>query len=128
MTATRQIVLVLRAVGELLRYELLMATSGFKALSRRTGLLRAVSDASPDLEQRVLGMIGAVIAFYWKPVHCLQRSVVTVRILRHYGIDAQVVIGCRVAPVECHAWVEVNGRVVNDAAGYPQKLRILERF
>jgi hypothetical protein len=124
----RQIVLVLRVVGELLRYELLMATSGFKALSRRTGAVRTVPVASPGLEQWVLGIVAAVIAFYWKPVHCLQRAVVTVRILRQYGIDAQVVIGCRVAPVECHAWVEVNRRVVNDAAGCPQKLRILERF
>jgi hypothetical protein len=54
--------------------------------------------------------------------------VVAVRLLRHYGIEAQVVIGCRAAPFASHAWVEVNGRVVNDSSGYQQKLRVLERF
>ena len=33
---------------------------------------------------------------------------------RRNGIAAQLVIGCRPLPFESHAWVEVDGRVVND--------------
>lgn len=52
--------------------------------------------------------------FYIKPVHCLQRSAAVTRMLRRRGVDAQLVIGCRPAPVASHAWVEVNGTVVWD--------------
>jgi hypothetical protein len=52
--------------------------------------------------------------YYVKHAWCLQRSAVTTCFLRTKGIHAQMVIGCRRMPFHGHAWVEVNGRVVND--------------
>jgi hypothetical protein len=124
-----RIVLAVRAMWELCRYDLVAATSGFRGVYRKLQALACGSRSSHSgLEIVVPRTVAAVSSFYWKPVPCLQRSVVTASLLRRYGIEAQVVIGCRAAPFACHAWVEVNGRVVNDSSGYQQKLRVLERF
>jgi len=121
--------LAVRAMCELCRYDLVVATSGFRGVYRKLqGLACGSRSSHSGLEMVVPRTVTAVSSFYWKPVPCLQRSVVTARHLRQYGIEAQVVIGCRAAPFESHAWVEVNGRVVNDSSGYQQKLRVLERF
>jgi hypothetical protein len=34
--------------------------------------------------------------------------------LRRYGIPAQMMIGVQKIPFRAHAWVEVEGRIVND--------------
>jgi hypothetical protein len=121
--------MAVRAMWELLRYDLVVGTSGFPGVHRRLqGLACGRRSSHSELEIVVPRMVTAVSSFYWKLVPCLQRSVVTARLLRQYGIEAQVVIGCRTAPFASHAWVEVNGRVVNDSSGYQQKLRVLERF
>jgi len=124
-----RILLAVRAVRELCRYDLVAATSGFRGVYRKLqGLACGSRSSHSGLEIAVPQTVAAVSSFYWKPVPCLQRSVVTARLLRQYGVAAQVVIGCRTAPFASHAWVEVNGRVVNDSSGYQQKLRVLERF
>jgi hypothetical protein len=124
-----RILLAVRAMWELCRYDLAAAASGFRGVHRKLqGLACGGRSSHPGLEIVIPRTVTAVSSFYWKPVLCLQRSVVAVRLLRHYGIEAQVVIGCRAAPFASHAWVEVNGRVVNDSSGYQQKLRVLERF
>jgi hypothetical protein len=73
-------------------------------------------------------VVSMASAFYWKPVLCLQRSIIAVRILKKYGVEAEVVIGCRNAPFVGHAWVEVAGRALENARGYQQKMLVLERF
>jgi Transglutaminase-like superfamily len=62
---------------------------------------------------------------YWKPVRCLQRSTCLVRLLRHHGVLARLVIGYRAVPFFSHAWVEVDGRIVDDSPVYQQRLRVL---
>ena len=124
-----RILLAARAMWELCRYDLVAATSGFRGVHRKLqGLACGRRSSHSDLQIVVPRTVTAVCSFYWKPVLCLQRSVVAARLLRQYGIDAQVVIGCHAAPFASHAWVEVDGRVVNDSSGYQQKLRVLERF
>src|SRR5690242_17944320 len=44
--------------------------------------------------------------FYWKRVHCLQRSAVVTLMLRRRGVPATLVIGYQPSPVQWHAWVE----------------------
>ena len=124
-----RILLAMRAMCELCRYDLVAATLGFRAVHRGLERLRCKRrPAHAGLETSILRTVAAVSSFYWKPVRCLHRSVVTVRLLRRYGIAGQVVIGCRAVPFASHAWVEVDGRVINDSSGYQQKLRVLERF
>lgn len=65
--------------------------------------------------------------FYFKQVQCLQRSSATTLLLRHYGWHAEMVIGAQVLPFTSHAWVEINGRIVNDKPYMPEIYQILKR-
>ena len=81
-----------------------------------------------ELETVIREAVATVIPFYWKPIRCLQRSIVTARVMRSEGIPAEVVVGYRAAPFFSHAWVEVGGRAVSDSAVYQKRLHVLERF
>jgi hypothetical protein len=117
---------VFRILWELLRYDLLVAAAGFGGIHRRLG---KVADGRCDrgLEAAICLAVDSVCTFYWKRVLCLQRAVVTVRLLRARGIPAKLVIGCRPVPFFSHAWVEVNGRAINGSAGFAERLQVLER-
>lgn len=121
--------LSLRVIWELCLYDLVNSVLGFRAvhwLTARRSRCRRIP--APELEAVVPRIVSAASAFYWKPVLCLQRSVVAAKVLRKHGVDAEVVIGCHAAPFAGHAWVEVAGRVINDSPGYQRKMCILERF
>jgi hypothetical protein len=64
--------------------------------------------------------------FYFKPVLCLQRSAVTTILLRRYGYAAELVIGVQVLPSRSHAWVEIDGAVVNDKPYMRDLYKVLE--
>lgn len=120
-------VLRLRAFWELLRYDLVGAVLGFRGVRR--GLRRPVARKPLDdgFEARVSRAVDWASSLYWKRVRCLQRAMVETRLLRAYGVPAELVIGCRLAPFVGHAWVEVGGRVLSGPAGYPQHLEVLDR-
>ena len=121
--------LYMRVVRELLRYDLAQVIFGFPAVRRslrnHTPRRRSIR---AELEALVCETVSRAAPFYWKPVQCLQRSVVTARVLRAYGLQAEVVIGCRLAPFLGHAWVEVGGRIVNDSPAFQRRLQSLARF
>jgi hypothetical protein len=117
---------VLRAVWELARYDAMMALRGFGYIQRKLkGQAPAANAADPERQQAICNAVLLATCFYWKPVLCLQRSVCAVRLLRRYGIAAKLVIGYRPAPFFSHAWVEVDGRVVNSPPAYKKRLRVL---
>jgi hypothetical protein len=118
--------LVVRALYELARFDILHGV--FKIASTSERLTRQTFTVAPTGVQYDHAIGDAVVlatCFYWKPVRCLQRSVCLVRLLRTRGIAARLVIGYRPTPFFSHAWVEVNGRVVNDSPVYQRRLRIL---
>ena len=65
--------------------------------------------------------------WYWKEALCLQRSAATACLLKQYGVLAQMVIGAQQMPFKAHAWVEVDGRVVNDKPYTPEMYAVLDR-
>ena len=65
--------------------------------------------------------------FYFKPVLCLQRSAATAVLLRRHGWAADLVIGAQLLPFQSHAWVEIDGRVVNDKPYITEMFQVLER-
>jgi len=117
----------MQAAWELLRYDVLFWLRGFPGV-RDGGYPAFDRPQRVELESLIPLMVAGACSFYWKKVLCLQRAIVTARLLRRYGFGAEVVIGCRMLPFAGHAWVEIDGRVVNDSRGYQQKLRVLERF
>jgi len=121
-------ILVAWAWIELLRHDLTMKTRGFaRAWSRLDATRTRASREMSDGGQAALDAIDWATTFYPKRVMCLQRSLVTARILRKCGFPANVAIGYRAAPFFSHAWVEVGDRVVNDEPAYRQRLNILLR-
>jgi hypothetical protein len=120
--------LLLRVFWELLRYDLMVAVAGFPAIYRTLDRKVAARRDCGALASRICRTIDIVMPFYFKRVLCLQRSVTTARVMQAYGLAAEVVIGYGFAPFVSHAWVEVEGRVVNDSTGYPSKLQVLERI
>jgi len=126
MIGARYAWLVCRALYELARYEAINWLRGFGCIQRQLSLQSITpKPISPELEKAICDAVLLATCLYWKPVLCLQRSVCAVRLLRKHGIVARLVIGYRPAPFFSHAWVEVDGRVVNSSPGYQTRLRLL---
>ena len=126
---SRYALLVIRTLWELIRYDVVNATLGFQHISRQVARQPVASRAfEPETESLVCEAVCLAACFYWKPVLCLQRSVVATRLLRKFGIHSHLVIGYRPAPFFSHAWVEVDGRVVNDSPAYKDRLHVLCTF
>jgi hypothetical protein len=121
--------LYFRLIKELLRYDLTEAMLGFQGVHRGPQSRKpSRRSSSPELEATICEAVRRIVPFYWKRVRCLQCSVVTARVLRAYGAEADVVVGYRLAPFLAHAWVEVGGRIVNDSTAFQRRLQVLERF
>ena len=121
--------LIARSLWELCRYDLMIRVFGFRHAIQGSGRARlGKACRGRDLENRVCDAMNWALSLYWKRVLCLQRSLATARLLRSCGLDASVVIGCRPEPFTSHAWVEIDGRVVNDSPGYQKLLCVLERI
>jgi hypothetical protein len=106
--------LMARALFELVHIEAVMALRGMKGLQNvitRTPVRTRV-DGRSEMPTIIRSMNRACI-YYVKPVLCLQRAAVVTRLLRRRGIPAMLVIGCQIAPVRSHAWVEVDGKIVS---------------
>lgn len=76
----------------------------------------------------VVWAVDEACVWYLKRAACLQRSVVATWLLRRHGIAATLVIGCRTLPFESHAWVEVDGAVVNDRPQFQRVFTVLDRI
>ena len=126
MKTARYAWLVIRALGELARYDVTLSLRGSGFILRRLRQQTATHQLQgAEVEQAVCDAVLLATSFYWKPVLCLQRSVCTVRMLRKHGIPAQMMIGFRPSPFFSHAWVEVNGRVVYGSPAYQKRLQLL---
>ena len=121
--------LVLRAYVELIRVDLDLGRGDFASLYTRVRncpLGRAPASGS-EVAQKVCAAVDMACIWYWKQVLCLQRSVATACLLKRHGVTAQMVIGSQQMPFRSHAWVEVDGHVVNDRTYVPEMYAVLDR-
>ena len=70
--------------------------------SRAVQLVSAVEHAAPRMP--------------WRCV-CMDRSVVETVLLRREGFHAQLALGGRLFPLGFHAWVQMDGKAVNEPGG-----------
>ena len=120
--------LVLRAYLKLIQFDLYLARGNFAALYekvRRYPIRKHELRASGV--ERICYAIDMACIWYWKEVLCLQRSAAAACLLKHHGLPAQMVIGAQQVPFRSHAWVEVDGRVVNDKAYISELYPVLDR-
>lgn len=105
----------LKFIFALLIYDLFRFGNSLEKIQRF--LLRwKVSNRAPQPEvvQQACHALRYARVWYPKRVRCLQRSAVLVCMLRSYGVTAQMVIGSQKVPFKAHAWVEVEGKAINE--------------
>ena len=109
------LILLLRAYSKLVHFDRYLARQAFASLHNEVGTYPvARTPAQPDYTDQVCRAVDMARIWYWKEVLCLQRSATTVCLLRRVGVPAQMVVGVQQTPFKSHAWVEVEGHVVND--------------
>lgn len=120
--------LVLEAIVNLIVFDLYLARGNFSALYEKVRK-RPVKNriVLPATVERIVGAVDMACIWYWKEVLCLQRSAATACLLKKYGVRAQMVIGAQQLPFKAHAWVEAEGRVVNDKPYAPEVYAVLDR-
>lgn len=112
----------------LLYFDWLMHVRGFQRIHAvvREQKLRATAEV-PESDIEISRAVDLACVFYFKRVLCLQRSAATAVLLRRHGWNAQMVIGAQLLPFQSHAWVELDGRVVNDKPYVTERFQVLER-
>jgi hypothetical protein len=118
--------LVLKAYWKLIYFDLYLARGNFAALYDKVRNY-PVGALAPIPIEDICSAIDMACIWYWKEALCLQRSAATVCLLKKCGVPAQMVIGAQQMPFKAHAWVEVDGRVVNDKPYTPEMYRVLDR-
>ena len=107
--------LFFQALFALSVYDILTALRPFKALHSTVKHWKVADNpADEDTIDRVCRAVNYACVWYPKQALCLQRSFVTTYLLRKHGVPAQMVLGAQKLPFKAHAWVEVNGRAVNE--------------
>lgn len=110
--------------------DIIMKVAGFSRLYRTVKHWPISKNGTNDREMiaSICASVDKATMYYPKHALCLQRSAVATCLLRRQGVPAEMVIGCRKMPFHSHAWVEVDGEVVNDKKKVPQFYSILARF
>jgi hypothetical protein len=120
--------LVLRAYLKLIFFDRHLARGNFPAFYEHVrDCPMGKHTPAPDAIERICSAVDLACIWYWKQVLCLQRSAATTCLLKEQGIAAQMVLGAQQMPFKAHAWVEVNGRVVNDKPYTPQMYSVLDK-
>jgi transglutaminase superfamily protein len=120
--------LVWRAYLRLLQFDWYLGRGHFQALYEKVRSFPINSDSSShDAVERICAAVDMACIWYWKQALCLQRSAATACLLRQYGVRAELVIGAQQMPFKAHAWVEVDGCVVNDKPYTPEMYAVLDR-
>jgi hypothetical protein len=111
----------------LLYFDWLMRFRGFQRIHAvvRGQQLRSVEVRMGDGE--LSHAIDLACVLYFNRVLCLQRSAAAAVLLRRHGWKAEMVIGAQLLPFQSHAWVEIDGRVINDKPYVTEMFQVLER-
>jgi hypothetical protein len=93
----------------------------------RTAQIRRASERTGLSSEQLCRAVDLACVFYFKEVLCLQRSAVATLLLRRHGWSAEMVIGAQILPFKSHAWVELQGKVMNDKPYMSEIYQVLER-
>jgi len=117
-----------KALVGLVAYDLLLLGHDFATLHRIVRNWK-VSGKQPstDATGRVCAALNRACVWYPKRALCLQRSSVTTCLLRNCGVSAHMVLGAQKLPFRAHAWVEVDGRAVNERSDVQAIYGVWER-
>jgi hypothetical protein len=121
--------LYIRALSQLFRFQYYVRREGFVSLHRK---VRESATSKPASSSEVIECacraMDVVCTWYPRRVLCLQRSAATTCLLRSLGVPARMVIGIQQLPFKAHAWVEVDGHIVNDKSYTREIFTVLDYY
>ena len=118
----------MRAFCFLILFDVYLARGDFAALHSRVRRFRQRQPRRHSLAvEDICRAVDLACIWYPKEVLCLQRSAAASCLLKQCGLPAQMVVGARLMPFKAHAWVEVDGKVVNDKAYVAGLYAVLDR-
>ncbi|MBN3789099.1 lasso peptide biosynthesis B2 protein [Burkholderia sp. Ac-20353] len=116
------------SLAALYRATVMIKLGGFRRIvSIRKGVPSMVS-GSMDVDgavQAAMGNLNRVFACDVSGNRCLTYSLALALLLRRKIPNVTLVVGVRTRPFFSHAWVEVDGTVVNDAADLRKNLAVI---
>ncbi len=117
-----------KALVGLLLFDLMLLGRNFTRMHRIV-LNRKVNKKkrAAQVTREICDALDHACVWYPKRALCLQRSAVMTCLLRSAGVPAQMVIGAQKLPFKAHAWVEVDGRVVNEKTDVQSIYGVWER-
>jgi hypothetical protein len=121
-------VLSIEAYFALVKFDCGLRRKNFRALCDSVHNYPLGKNTAASLTETICRAVDVASIWYWKEVRCLQRAAATCCLLKRYGIAAEMVIGTRLLPFQAHAWVEVEGQVVNDKSYTREIYNVLDRF
>lgn len=96
-------------------YVRILKRDDFASLYQRVRRQPARAKAwNAETVRRVSASVDNVCMLLPVPASCLLRSAVLTVVLRRSGVPAELVLGATRLPFKSHAWVELNGEVIND--------------
>lgn len=116
------------ALCALFIYDLLNTVFTFKtiySIVRRWKVSKRATDQNTI--DRICAAVNYACVWYPKQALCLQRSFVLTYLLRKNGVPARFVTGAQRLPFKAHAWVEVDGRPVNERTDVQALYAVWER-
>ena len=119
--------LVLRALFLLATYDILVCFGNFRLVYSTVRRWGVVETSSAKTTDSVLKAVNYACVWYPKRAQCLQRSFVTTYLLRRTGFPAELVLGASRMPFRAHAWVEVEGSVINEKPRTRERYAVWER-
>lgn len=111
----------------LVAFDFLMKLKGYGALHSLVRRWPCRSSPTTDVT-RVVSAVDRAARWYLKTAWCLQRSAVTACLLRRAGHRAALVLGVSQMPFAAHAWVELEGSVVNDRVERISRYVVIDRI
>lgn len=120
--------LFLRALLMLIAYDVLCTFSTFRRIHKMVKRWTvAPKPSGNDAVNRVCTAVNYACIWYPKQVLCLQCAFVTTYLLRKNGILAHLVLGAQKLPFKAHAWVEVDGRAINERSNVQATYSVWDR-
>jgi Transglutaminase-like superfamily len=122
------VILIAQALCLLLAYDILSAHCRFQTIYAmvRGWKVNGKTDG-PAIIDKVCTAVNYACVWYPKQALCLQRSFVTTYLLRKHGIRAQMVLGAQPLPFKAHAWVDVDGRAINERSNVQATYAVWDR-
>lgn len=82
-----------------------------------------VDASSTGIVEPTAYRVAVAAAFFPGRAVCLEQSLALYVLLRRRGVPAELCLGVQAYPFQAHAWVELDGRPVNEDAEVVEKFR-----